>query len=431
MFYLRHKPRGLKKSTLITIISVISNYASAMMTVIVPLYLFSILKSEELIWQLSSISTFVWIIWTISLWFLLSHFSRTLLFKLWMIIRLSAIWIFFTIAYFSDALIAKILFWIAWVIVPSILSLYLRDLTAPEDLPHEQWIYSAVINIAWLTWPIIAWFMMEYFWENYWVITNLFPVLWNLWEESFKYTASFTITLWLSLLALIIFAWNKFVIKHPHLEETKKSKEINKHLHYSQLVNIKEYFQDTKRTLSFINISFIAIWWVFIFTFFSILLEQNWVTEKVIWIIIWLISLPNVFLEWFIWWFNKKVWWSVNALIYWYILFFVLIVLAFIVWMENIYLFAWLIILSQVWVAITEPLQELHYFEWTNESNDWKFYAIHKIWWDIAYLITPIFIWMWITAFWINSVFQTIPYLFIPLFIILYFVKKNEIKNSK
>jgi len=49
MFYLRHKPRGLKKSTLITIISVISNYASAMMTVIVPLYLFSILKSEELI----------------------------------------------------------------------------------------------------------------------------------------------------------------------------------------------------------------------------------------------------------------------------------------------------------------------------------------------------------------------------------------------
>jgi hypothetical protein len=49
MLHLRHKPRGLQKSTLITIISVISNYASAMMTVIVPLYLFAILKSEEAI----------------------------------------------------------------------------------------------------------------------------------------------------------------------------------------------------------------------------------------------------------------------------------------------------------------------------------------------------------------------------------------------
>lgn len=431
MFHLlRHKPRGLSKSTVITIISVISNYAAAMMTLIIPLYLFAIFKSEEVVGQISSISTLVWIIGTISLWFLLSHFSRSILFKAWMIIRFASIFIFFTIAYFTEALVAKILFALAWVIVPSVLSLYLRDLTTPEDLPHKQWVYSAVVNIAWLTWPMVAWFLLEYFWNNYSSIITNFPILSQLSEEFFKYVATFAIALLLFAISLTIFVWNKFVVKHPHLEETEKSKETNKAHHHSQLANIKEYFHDEKRALSFINISFISIWWVFIFTFFSILLEQHGVSEEMIWILVGLISLPNVLFEWFIWWIDKKVWWSTNALILGYLIFFIIVVLAFVVWMDNIYLFAWLIILSQIWVAITEPLQELQYFEWTNESNDWKFYTIHKIGGDVFYLITPLFIWAWITAFWIDAVFKTIPYTFIPLFVVLYFVKRR-FRNSK
>jgi len=423
MFHFRHKPRGLKNSTLITVISVIENYASAMMTLIVPLYLYAVFKSELVIGQISFVSGIASVIITLTLGFLLSSFSRAILYKLGAFLALGSIAIFFILELVPEAYIAHSLWGVAGILTPAILSLYIRDLSTPEDLPHNQGVYSAVVNLAWLTGPMIAGALISFFEFQQESIIQIFPVLSAIQSEYFLYIMPLIIALALYFIALFIFTWHKFVIKHPHLQESEKSQESDQVHHHKYLGNFIEHFKDKKRTLSFINQSFIAVWWIFIFTYFAILLEQHEVNATHIGIILGLISLPNVLFEAFVDSFMKKVGGSENALLYGYGFFFIFVSAAFFIGYENIYIFSVLLILSQIGVAVTEPLQELQYFEGTDEKTEGKFYTIHKLGGEFFSLVTPVLIGIGIGIWGIDSVFQIIPFLFIPLFGILFFLK--------
>jgi hypothetical protein len=75
--------------------------------------------------------------------------------------------------------------------------------------------------------------------------------------------------------------FGKFVIEHPDLKEPIKNDNNNIH-HPKYLYNFFEYFKNEKRALSFINLSFDGIWWIFIFTFLAILLNKhNLSSEKI------------------------------------------------------------------------------------------------------------------------------------------------------
>lgn len=424
MFFteIRHKPRWLSKSWIITLISIIQNLWNSMLILIIPLYLYKIFKSELILWEVSSFAAMAWIVSTILMWFILAKFQRHHIFKAMTVIWI--IWIvllIFTKTVF-DVNIARMLARSVNVILPAILALYLKDLTSPEDYPHTQWVYSALINLSWLLWPMISWSLIEYFSHIKSNFLNI-SIINNFDFEYLEYTITFFIIVVLFLISLIIFIWWKFIIKHKHLQKNIKTAESNSAHHVIHIVNFAEYFKDKNRSLAFINLSFIAIWWVLVYTFMPILFEKHWMQTWVIWIVIWLISLPLVLLEWFLSKYLKIFWWNINTLFAWYLIFAIFVIFAFIVWYDNIYIFAWLIITSSIWVAITEPLQELMYFEWTDKSNENTYYSIFWLWNSLFTLLTPALSWILISKLWIDKFLSLIPIIFLIMIWILSYYK--------
>ena len=428
--FLLSKPAGLNKSFIITFISVMQSYWTAILTFVLPLYLFALFQSETVVWNFASAWALMSIICMLSLGFILRHLSRVIVFKIASALLL--IWIFQLIFLNSanEAYIAWALTKTAIIIIPIILSLYLRDLTKVKDLPKRQGIYIASMNLAWATWPIIAWFLINLIWSNEASAVSRFLIE-HVNIKHVEYIIPFILSMIFYVITIWTFIWWKFIIKHPHLKIENEKVRANEIHHIKHLANITEYFNNKKRYLSFINLSFIGMWLVILLIFMPIFLKHHNVNEEEIWLIIWCFFIPLVILEWFLDKIIKLAWWSLNALIIWYTIFAFFVSLAFIVWYKDIYLFISLLVAWQIWVAITQPLQEFMYYEWTNKKNEHKFYSIHRLWNNFFALITPILMWAWINIWWIDKVFRIIPFLFIFVFYFLYKFKKAERKKKK
>ncbi len=425
---LLNKPKNLNKSLIITFISVMQTYWTAILTFVLPLYLFSKFQSETIVWNFASAWALMSIITMMLLGFILRHVSRTIVFKIASSLLILWIILLIYLTNTSQAYIAWAFTKTAIIIIPITLSLYLRDLTKTKDLPKKQWIYVASINLAWSTWPILAWYIINLISTNKTSINSQF-ILDNFDLQYIQYFIPLLISILFYLIAVWTFVWWKFITKHPHLKASNEKIKTNEIHHHKHLWNIGEYFDNKKRALSFINLSFIAIWLVFILVFMPIFLKKHWIWESQIWIIMWLFFVPLVLLEWFLYKVIKICWSSLNALIVWYSIFAFFVSIAFIIWFENIYLFIALIVTWQVWISITQPLQEFMYFEWTNKNNEHRFYSLHKLWNNFFTLITPILIWMWIKIWWIDTVFRSFPFIFIFVFYFLYKFKKSEKKK--
>ena len=420
----------LKKSNILNFIWFIQAMWFSIALFTIPLYLFEVFQSWEIIWQINSIAAWFWIITTLILSLLLWRFSRGSLFKIAILsITLSIIW-FIVFSNFYEALWARSFLAIWWTIISSVISLYLKDiaLKSNEDLWKDQWYLWVSKNIAWVLWPIWAWFLFDFIKHNKENIVSQFNFLWN-WKH-LEYNWLLYISIFFMILTFLIFIWAKFVNNNPHLQNKLESKETNKHYTLVNYKFILDFFQNKFRTLSFLNYIFLATWfWVFRWFIITLLMEDIWIDKKQIWIYFWLLSIPLVFFEWFLWKIIKKVWWSINALILWYWITAVFLIISIFVWYKNPHLFMLMLILSHIWIAILEPIYELQYFEWTNQENEAKFYSLHMIWWASARLILPAIFWIWITMIWIQKVYYAIPAMF-SLFFIWLVVYKLKSKNK-
>ena len=421
-----HKPRGISKSKLISFINFIECLAASMMTLILPLFLFEVFQSESTVGQIFSVGAIASLFTIVILGWLLKHFSRTTLYKIAITFYITAILFYFFLGSIIEGYTGRILFVSAWVITPAILSLYLRDLTKPNELPKEEGIYYMLLNIGWVVGPLSAGFLMNYFSQAQENLTAITPILGRIDPNYFQYVMPFIIAIIIYIIALSTFILGKFVIKHPHLQEKEHSHKSNEVHHHKHLSNIFDYFKNTKRTLSFINSSFIAIWWVFSLTFLSILLESHNVSKDIIGIIIGSICLPIAIMSPFIEKFVKRFG-SIKSLFIGYMLFFLFVASAFLVGTEHIYIFSLLLILSQIGVGLTNPLEELMYFEGTDASNEEKFYATHLLGKQAFGLLTPFVLGLLIAQWGITQTFYILPFLFIPLFGFFAYV---QIKNK-
>lgn len=424
MYFPRFKPHGLSHSGVITLIALLENYASAMLSLVVPLYLFAFLQSELAVGQVGTVGSFFAVATTVALGFLLTRFPRGTLYKVGIGLCLGSIALLFLLSHVTEAYLSRVFFFTANALTPAILSLYIRDLTLPKNLPHTQGFYVATVNLAWLTGPMLAGWLVQFFGERQATLTAHFPFLQLLDARYFNYTLPLIFALLLYLIALAIFSWQKFVRRHPHLQETADSAANDRAHHHGQLANWRAYFADTFRTQAFINFTFISFWWVAVFTYFPILLERHGVAAAQIGILLGLITLPNVLFERFIDRVLRAVGGSPRALLFGYGFFGACVTAAAFVGPQNIWLFAGLIIASQLGVAITEPLQELQFFEGTTRANQNQFYALHLLGGRVLTFLGPV-IFGWLGAtFGLDAVFRGLPLIFVPLFIALFFSRR-------
>ncbi|MBT4936924.1 MFS transporter [Candidatus Peregrinibacteria bacterium] len=424
----RFKPLALSKSGIITLIAVIQNYASSILSIVLPLYLYELFKSEIIIGQLGTIAGITGVVSGFFLSWLLSKIERGKLFKIVTLMAISAVLIFFIMQSFLEAASSRIILAVPEVIAFAILSLYLRDLCTPHNLARTQGWFQSLVNIAWLTGPIIGGFLISFVQKNTEIIQSL-EIFHSFNPLYIQYYIPLILVMLLYSIALITFFLAKIVIRHPHLQEKTHSHKSNQVHHPKHFKNVLSFFQNPYRTFCFINISFISLWWVFIFGFFAILLEQQEISAKYIGMIIGLVSLPNALFEVFLPHIIKFFKGSINALIGGYSFFAFFITLAFLQGFENIYIFVILLIVSQIGVAVTEPLQEYMYFEGTNKKNEESYYSMHQIGGRIIGLIAPMLIGSAIAAFGIVETFSFIPYLFVPLLILLFYLKKQAATN--
>ena len=411
-----------KKSSILNLIWFLQTMWFAISLFIIPIYLYQIFKSWEIIWQINSFAWLMWILATLLISFLLTKFERWTNFKIATFSILTALIWFIFISNYIEAIWYRSFLMIWWVITWSVLSLYLKDISELTELSKNQWKFQVSKNIAWLIWPVSAWFLFDFVEKNKEFLINLFQFLGN-WKNLEYYTL-FASALFFFILSFFVFLYWKFIIKHPHLQQKPHSKKINSHHHYSKFEFIWEYFQNKYRTLSFLNIMFLNTWFAIWYSFwFIILLEQFWIPKSQMWIFFWLLWLPLILIEWFLDKFIKKLWSSLNVLIFWYWFFITFISLSFFVWFDNFYLFVWLYIFAHIWIATVEPLQEYQYYEWVNKKNQEKFYSIHSIWWAIARLVAPVLFWIWIAEYWILKTFYFLPWLLFLFFIWLLIFK--------
>lgn len=428
MFY-RHKPSGLHKSKLIAFINFLENFAQAIMVVVLPLYLFAIFQSELIIGKVASMGTAAGIITILFLGFILSKFPRHTVYKISIGVCFVSIVILFALSSMIEAYSSRLLLTAGAVTTAAVLALYLRDLTPHEELSKMEGLYYSLIGLAWVLGPATAGWLITFFGAHQQTLVISFPFLHLLDQSYFQYVAPFIISLILYLIVLMLFVYGKFILKHKHLQESTHSKKHDDIYHHKHFKNWFEYFKNDNRTLSFINIAFMGIWWSFIFTYFSLLLSRHNIPEQTIGVLLGLMSLPLVLFENFI---NKAIKifnGSLNTLIVGYSIFFLLVITAFIIGTESIYLFSAILIASIAGVALAEPLQGLMYFEGTDESNEGKFYSINQIGGQITRFITPMLAGFLIGIFGVDTTFSFFPFLFIPLFIVLFYFKKNT-RNS-
>lgn len=400
----------LKKSWILNIIAFSQAIWFSSAVFIIPLYLYKIFQSGEIVWQIISIWAFAWIFTTLLISTLLSKFTRWILFKISISIIVLWILLFSIFWNFFEASSARAMLTIWWTILIAMIQLYLKDISEPEKLADNQWFLWVSINAAWLIWPIISWVMFGFLEKNKEQIINKYSFVWN-WEY-FEYNWVMFFALFFIVLTLLIFLWWKFIDKNEHLQKKQESKKINNHHHFINFKFIWEYFQNKYRTISFLNIWIIRLiqsW--FLWMWFWILLESNWVPEKMIWILFWLTALPLMLAEWFLWKIIKKLKWSINTLIAWYSITLLFLIIWISIWYNNIYLFAVIYILSFIWIWLAEPLQQYQYFEWVSKENEKKFYSIHEIWWAITKLLWPFLIWIWISTIWVEKTFYFLPVL--------------------
>jgi len=419
----------LKKSNILNFIWFLQAMWFSSAVFIIPLYLYEIFQSGEIVWQIISLWGFAWVITTLLISVLLSKISRWILFKI--SITTITLWIvlFCTLWNFFEASSARAMLTIWWTVLIAIINLYLKDLSEPEKLADNQWYLWVSINMAWLIWPVLSWMIFKILWKNKEYILNKYTFLWN-WEY-LEYNWVMLFALFFIILTLMIFLWWKFINKHPHLQNKKHSKEINKHYHLTNFKFIWEYFKNKYRTISFLNIwmtRLILSW--FLGTWFWILLETIWIPKGEIWLFFWLTALPLMIVEWFLWKIIKKLKWSINTLIIWYSILLLFLIIWITIWYENIYLFTIMFILSFIWMWLIQPLQQYQYFEWVNKENEKKFYSIHEIWWAITKLLWPFLIWIWISTIWIEKTFYFLPVL-IVIFLSWLLIYKFKFENKK
>lgn len=423
MFHKHHLPK-IHHSKLIALISVLENFAQAIMVVIIPLYIFALFQSELTLGNIAAAGTAAAVVTTSILGFILAKFPRYVLYKVAIGLTIVSVFLFFLISSLFEAYTARLLFSIGAVVTPAVLMLYLHDLTPPKEFSKMTGLFRSITNLAWVAGPILAGFLVNFFSNNQSSLVADFPFLLVLDQNYFEYIVPFIFSLLLYALALSIFAWNKFVVNNPHLAEIK-SQEDNMH-HPKHFQNLFEFFKHDKRFLSFINIAFIGIWWTLAFTYLSIFFSEHNISTSFIGIILGLLNFPLILAEPFI---DKVIHvfkGSLNALIVGYAFFFIFLSLAFFIGIENIYLFSFFLIFAHLGVGITEPLQDLLYFEGTDKTNEAKFYSINQIGGQITRCITPLIMGLAILQFGINESFTFFPVLFLPLFLILGVFKWRE-----
>jgi MFS family permease len=428
MFH-KFKPRGLSQSGIITTIAVLQNYAHSIMAIIIPLYLYAIFQSELIIGQLTTIAGITGIIASLMLSWLFIKVPRKILFNATGIIAIAGTLSLFLIHDFIDATITRLLLRVAPIVLLSLLSLYLRDLSAPEKLAKNQGLFQAFVNIAWVTGPILTSIIMYFIEANIlWIQNVSFFQFMN--PLYIQYYIPIIITALLHVISILVFLYAKIVIKHEHLQEKNHSKKSENIHHLKHFNNISEFFQNKYRALAFINISFLTTWWVFLYIFFPLMLKNSGVSASNIALIIGLTALPLAILEFFLPQFIKFFKGSIPALVAGYTFFAFFIIASFTQGLENIPLFVLFIILSHIGLSLADPLQEYMYFEGTNKRNEEKYYSIHKMGGSIVNLIFPIFLGFLISIFGLETIFFLFPYFFIPLFILI-FIFKNKKEPTK
>lgn len=405
---IRHRFHWLSKSWIITLIGFFQAYWFAITSFVIPLYLFSIFKSEFLVWKIETITAVFGIIFTGLLSFLLLKIKRHLLLKIAFLIWIFWIIYFLFIQNIFDATIAKISLRISSIFIISVLSLYLRDFSKERELAKKEWIYCAINNLSWLTWPILSWFLINFIQNNKIEILAKYTFL-EKYSEWLEYNILIAIWWLFLIISILIFIFWKFVINHPHLQKNTISKNTKNIHKLSHLSFISDYFKNKERKIAFISVFSKWVWMIFLYIFLWIFLSKNWTSNQNIWLIIWLLCLPNILIEGFAGKFSEKFWGEIKMIIYWYLIFSISFLIALIIWIKNIYFFTGFLMLSQVGFSLTEALNNVLYFKWTNILNENKYFSIYKMWDAIWRFVTPIIAWFFISIYWIEKVFFALP----------------------
>ncbi len=221
------------------------------------------------------------------------------------------------------------------------LGLLLRDLTSRKGLGEvEGWSFT-VANTAWLIGPLLGGFLAA------------------------KYNTSILFI----IAAIFVLSAYLLILKNQiHLKEPKKLK------HHKVLRNIKVYFKKRNLKLLYLLSMGIIFWWVIIYTFLPLFLQNKNMSTNDIGLVLGLVVIPLIFLE-------MPAGRLADKFGYKKLLFLGFIVLglcSLLVYFLNIKYSIVLIILASFGAAFIEPLREAFFFKSIKDEEEPTLYPIFR-----------------------------------------------------
>ena len=424
---------GNQKSLVLAVLRFFQSFGISIVFVTLPLYLFDFFQSEFVVGQIETIGSFATIIFMLCFGYLLSRFHRSTLYKTAMCVgMIGLLFLIFLDSYFH-AMLAGTGTKLISIIATSILALYVRDVVPPIKLLRFQSFITALSNSAFFVGPLFAGWLMHLL-DSYEPFYN-FLLRFGIFDPMYlKYQFPLSIAFCVYALVLGIFLWNKWYMRHIHLHDTKKE-SIHTNVHHPwHLRNIITYFHNPYRVLSFLNTSFITIWWVMVYIFFPLLLQRHGIETGKIALTMGLLVVPLIVGEFFVPQILRKFQGSFPALILGYTIFAFCLLIAFVFGYEHLNWFIFFLILSQCGVAITEPLQTYQFFEGTRKSEETKYYSLSLLGGVSMRFLTPVIFGFFVNMIGIDDAFKFIPfYLFLVVVVLIVYYhrsQKSEVRNQ-
>lgn len=428
---------GKGKGLTIILISAPVHLAIGATSLIIPLYMYSVLKSETVISHLLTAREFVLIFALILFSYMLSRLSRFSVFIIALILAISGIFIIVYYQNFLGILLAKSLHSAFQVLFWGVLVLCLRDATSDQEkLRSYNGINAATANFMHIISPAMAGYLMHYFDQDTTLKTELR-------SRDFVITAdlaSYQIPLLLALLPLVlslgIVVWRKLsntdIFPKP-AGPAKPKGEANTSLLF-RLSVARQFFQNQDRIFAFACSFIMNSWNIVTRIFFSILLKKHGASLQEIGIFISLMQLLETVSDLAFKSMIKRFKGIMNLLIggYLFVLFFLTI--ASLTGFDNIYLYASIFIIAQTGTSVCDPLTSQFFYRGTSKENEERYYMFLPFAGAIAYLAVPVALGQIISYWDIETLFTYLPVMIIIFLAIIFeiqrLIRKQAVKET-
>ena len=230
----------------------------------------------------------------------------------------------------------------------------IRNKSKNQEVSKNEGFIYALANMAWLIGPIIAGF-----------VSNKYGI-----QKVFFFAALF---IFLSFFLLKIFQ--------------VKDKVISKKIDTNILKIFRDFFKDSKRSISYILSGGINFWWVFIYVYMPLFIVGKGLNDLVLGYFLAAITIPLILSEYSFGKLTSRIGFRKVFFIGYFILAVAAITCFFV---PNIYLILVVLVLSSFGAAMVEPTTEAYFFDIITEKEREKYYSVYNTTIDVNYFLGSI-----------------------------------------